>query len=293
MCRFAAYIGRPLLINDVMSRPKVSLIKQSTSATETDVTLNGDGFGIGWYTPEVSENPAVFVSPLPAWNDTNLKNMSHQIKSPCFFAHVRAAGEGSVNQSNCHPFHFEKYLMMHNGGIGGFKTVKLALLNQLTPKFFDNIKGQTDSEILFALWLTELEKISDLNHAHRKNMTEAWENTLAILKKIQDEHQIKDATHINVIITNGIEMIGIRYVRNADRPLTLHYTAGAAFCHSQGACRMIPKNDNEESLDQYGAILIASENITGDEADWENIPDQYFIFVDRYKRIHLDPIKNI
>jgi glutamine amidotransferase len=292
MCRLAAYIGRPLLINDVMSRPKVSLIKQSASATETDVTLNGDGFGIGWYTPEVSDNPAVFVSSLPAWNDTNLKNMSHQIKSPCFFAHVRAAGEGSVNQSNCHPFHFEKYLMMHNGGIGGFKTIKLALLNHLSPRFFENIKGQTDSEVLFALWLTELEKITDISTVDQKSMTLAWENTLKIINKIQDDHEIRDTTYINAIITDGVQMIGTRYVRHGTAPLTLHYTAGSAFVHSHGSCRMIPKSERE-TLDQYDAILIASEKLTGDDEGWENIPDQHFIFVDRYKRVHLDPIKNI
>ncbi len=49
MCRFAAYLGEPLLINEVISKPKDSLIKQSSAALESDVTINADGFGIGWY----------------------------------------------------------------------------------------------------------------------------------------------------------------------------------------------------------------------------------------------------
>ncbi len=87
MCRFAAYLGRPLLINEVITKPKDSLIKQRSAALESDGTINADGFGIAWYNLTVSEIPAVFVSVAPAWNDVNLKNITHQIVSKCFFDH--------------------------------------------------------------------------------------------------------------------------------------------------------------------------------------------------------------
>ena len=288
MCRFAAYLGRPLLINDVTSRPKISLIRQSSSATETEVTLNGDGFGIGWYNLDVSEIPAVFVSSLPAWNDMNLRNMSHQIQSSCFFAHVRAAEEGVVNQSNCHPFHYKKYMMMHNGGIGGFKKIKLAMLNQLKPNFFDNIKGQTDSELLFALWLSCLEEYDAPSHQHFIN---AWEKTLSIINKLQDDAGIEEETHINAMIADGQEMIGIRYIRHTAEALTLHYAEGSAFVHNHGVCKMIPK-ESDHHYHPDNAVLIASEKLTGNTPEWKDVPPQHFIFVDHYKRVLLTPIKN-
>src|SRR5450755_4197002 len=104
MCRFIAYVGEPLLINNVVSRAKDSLIKQSFEALESDIALNADGFGIGWYRPDVHPTPAVFVSILPAWNDLNLLNISHLVVSPCFFGHVRAASDRTISHYNCHPF---------------------------------------------------------------------------------------------------------------------------------------------------------------------------------------------
>jgi glutamine amidotransferase len=288
MCRFAAYLGRPLLVNDVMSRPKVSLIRQSSSATESDVTLNGDGFGIGWYNLDVSEVPAVFVSALPAWNDMNLRNMSHQIQSSCFFAHVRAAEEGVVNQSNCHPFHYQKFLMMHNGGVGGFKKIKLSMLNALKPEFFHNIKGQTDSELLFALWLSSLEELEAPTQAH---FISAWERTLTILNSLQKEAGVKEETYLNVIISDGHQLMGLRYVKNAEEGLTLHYAEGSAFIHHHGVCRMMPK-ENDHLHHPDNAVLIASERLTGDTPEWKDVPNNHYIFVDHHKRVVLTPVKN-
>lgn len=47
MCRFVGYIGRKLLLADLISRPANSLIQQSYGARERREPLNGDGFGIG------------------------------------------------------------------------------------------------------------------------------------------------------------------------------------------------------------------------------------------------------
>jgi len=285
MCRFAAYLGKPLLVNDVVSKPQDSLIKQSAGAMETEVKLNGDGFGIGWYVPDVSEVPAVFVSALPAWNDYNLKNMSHQIKAPCFFAHVRAAEEGTVAQVNCHPFHYEKYLMMHNGGIGGFKKIKLAIFNKLHPNFFGHIKGQTDSEVLFMLWLTQLYAL-DQDRISSDSMIQAWDATLRILEKLQDDFGVTDETYINSIISDGTQMVGVRYSRYAPEPLTLHYAAGSAFVYlNHGVCKMLPKQGLQNE-----AVLISSEKLTGETDEWFDVPAQSFITVDHYKRVTLAPI---
>ena len=289
MCRFVAYMGRPLLINDVISKPKDSLIRQSLQAMETDVKLNGDGFGIGWYVPEITSVPAVFVSALPAWNDMNLKNLSHQIKSSCFFAHVRAAEEGTVTQVNCHPFHYDKYLMMHNGGIGGYKKIKLAILNRLHPDYFAHIKGQTDSEVLFMLWLTCYHELP----ASANRMLEAWELVFNILAELQDQMGIKDTTYINSVISDGDQMVAVRYVRNASECLTMHYAAGSEFIYlNHGQCRMMPKIEGSHDINQQ-AVLVASEKLTGNTEEWLDVPAQHFLVVDHYRRVSLVGIKNI
>lgn len=113
MCRWAAYRGDPLYLEELVSSPAHSLIEQSHCATRAKTATNGDGFGIAWYgdRPE----PGRYRDILPAWSDCNLKSLARQIRSPLFLAHVRAATGGGTRRDNCHPFTHESWSFMHNG----------------------------------------------------------------------------------------------------------------------------------------------------------------------------------
>lgn len=284
MCRFVAYLGMPLLINDVISRPKDSLIHQSMSAQESDIKLNGDGFGIGWYNPAASDMPAVFVSVLPAWNDVNLRMMSHQIISPCFFGHVRAAQEGAVTYDNCHPFHHKEFLFMHNGSVGGYHKIKLALFNFINPDYFLQIRGQTDSEVLFAVWKTHFFKTS----GDVAGMVHAWQETIATIERLQAEHGVTHANYISAVVTNGKEMAAIRYSTDKSYQLSLHYATGKAFVHTKTGCHMLPADTTMPPT-----VLIASEKITTNSDEWHDVPAQSILSVSHVKHIEIIPIKKV
>src|SRR5690349_5435373 len=152
MCRWFAYIGDPLVIADGLYKPKHSLIDQSLHSELGAEPTNGDGFGIGWYDEE--EVPGVFRSIEPAWNDANLREIASHIRSPLFFAHIRAAIGSAVQQSNCHPFRHGRWLFMHNGFIDGFGEIKRDLVLAVDPSLYPEIRGQADTEALFYLALT-------------------------------------------------------------------------------------------------------------------------------------------
>lgn len=152
MCRWLAYIGSPVLLRDVLYTPKHSLIDQSLSSKLGAEPTNGDGFGIGWY--DTSPNPGVFRSVEPAWNDRNLREVAGHMRSPLFFAHIRAAIGSAVQKTNCHPFRHGRWLWMHNGYIADFAKIKRDLVIAVDDALYPEIEGQTDSEILFYLALT-------------------------------------------------------------------------------------------------------------------------------------------
>jgi predicted glutamine amidotransferase len=152
MCRWLAYSGAPMLLSHVLYTPVHSLIDQSLRSKLGAETTNGDGFGIGWYDHEPV--PGVFRSTEPAWNDQNLHEVSAHVTSPLFFAHIRAAIGSVVQQTNCHPFRYGRWLFMHNGYIDGFATIKRDMVLGVDPSLFPEIKGSADSEILFYLALT-------------------------------------------------------------------------------------------------------------------------------------------
>ena len=97
-----------------------SLVAQSLDSPLGAETVNGDGFGFGWYPTAGASTPGVFHSIEPAWHDQNLRELTQIIKSPLFFSHVRAAAGPPIQQTNCHPFRFENWLFMHNGTISEF-----------------------------------------------------------------------------------------------------------------------------------------------------------------------------
>jgi len=94
MCRFLAYLGTSIIIDALLYQPKNSLVHQSFHAQEIKEPLNGDGFGMGWYDPSISEIPAVYTSPMPAWSDRNLRHLAPKVSAPCIFSHVRASSMG-------------------------------------------------------------------------------------------------------------------------------------------------------------------------------------------------------
>lgn len=152
MCRWLAYSGSPVPLSEVLYTPIQSFIDQSLRSKLGAETTNGDGFGIGWYDGRAT--PGLFRSIEPAWNDSNLREVSNHVTSPLFFAHIRAAIGSSVQRTNCHPFRHGQRLWMHNGFVDGFAKYKRELAFAVDPSLYPLISGTTDSELIFYLALS-------------------------------------------------------------------------------------------------------------------------------------------
>jgi glutamine amidotransferase len=152
MCRWLAYSGSPITLDEVLFKPANSLVVQSLKSQKGVETTNGDGFGVGWYgrAPE----PRLYRSTSPAWNDRNLRELAADVQSGLFLAHVRASTGTAVQQTNCHPFRYRNWLWMHNGLINGFAPARRELLLAVDASLFPSIEGTTDSELMFYLALT-------------------------------------------------------------------------------------------------------------------------------------------
>ena len=140
MCRWLAYSGKSVRIEELLYRPRHSLIVQSLSSTMGAEPTNGDGFGIGWYGH--GDEPGIFHSIEPAWNDRNLHEISKHMESPLVFAHVRASTGSPVQQTNCHPFRYKNWLFMHNGVIHDFAEVKRDLVLEIAPGSIRTSRGR-------------------------------------------------------------------------------------------------------------------------------------------------------
>lgn len=152
MCRWLAYSGSPVNLEQLLYKPQNSLVVQSKHSQLGAETTNGDGFGVGWY--GTLDTPGLFRSTEPAWNDRNLQELSAHAVSGRVFAHIRASTGSAVQQTNCHPFRHGRWLWMHNGAIARFPVVKRELTLAVDPTLYPEIEGSTDSEVFFYLALT-------------------------------------------------------------------------------------------------------------------------------------------
>ena len=275
MCRFVAYLGKkPLLLNDVLGEPENSLINQSKHAKDGALGLNADGFGLGWYNHEIDNIPGVFKSIQPAWNDLNLHNIVTKVKSTCFLGHVRSATMGDVNIFNSHPFAYNKFLFVHNGTIHEFDNIKRQLLTILSDEMFSTIKGQTDSEYLFALLMDNFYRKKIMVSV--QDLSEIVEKSIDQLIMMQKQLTKAAFSKINSVLTNGKTLIATRYVSDDIHPsLSLYYSVQKSI------------KDGDKHVE---SIIISSEPLTDCVNKWIEIPPNHMFLVDETLNFTLKPI---
>nr|WP_084831280.1 class II glutamine amidotransferase [Mesorhizobium ciceri] len=247
MCRWAAYLGEAVFLEDIVTAPCHSLIAQSHCAQEAKSPTNGDGFGLAWYgeRPE----PGLYRDILPAWSDPNLKSLCRQIRSSLFLAHVRASTGGATSRMNCHPFTAGRWSFMHNGQIGGFETIRRALENSLSDAVFAQREGTTDSELFFLLMIDE--GLSG----------DAEGAVLRATRRVMDASRragFEPALRLTAALSDGESLHAVRYATDAHAP-TL-YTS--VFSNGGGRCLM-------------------SEPFDRDGGDWQPIPPSSFVTITR------------
>ena len=286
MCRFVASIGPSILADDLLYKPKFSLVTaQTMNAGEMSVSVNGDGFGIGFYAPELDNEPCVFRSIRPAWSDGNLKNLAKKIHSPCMFAHVRAASPGiPVEELNSHPFSCGKLMFMHNGVLGGYKQIRRKLLRSLNDVAYDAIQGSTDSEHMFGLFLNHI--ADPYGNVTCEQMVQAMKGMFADLDDLLMESAVRQHSYLNLAVTNGTCLIAVRYTTNPNvQPASLYYMFGREYKCLEDQCGMEP------SYGKPSAIVVASEPFTARRSDWMKVERNSMMVVDETMRINFHNIE--
>jgi predicted glutamine amidotransferase len=283
MCRFTFYKGKPLALSALLTEPEHSLIHQSFEAREREEPLNGDGFGVAWYTAGHVE-PALFRSVTPAWSNQNLRELARVTESHCVLAHVRAATQGlQVGEPNCHPFRRDQLAFMHNGDIGGFSAIRRHLLGLLSDQAFDGIRGTTDSEHFFALLGDELAR--EPGPLNTRRMADAFNRTLSQVLALVRRHAPGEHLYLNAVVTDGDYAVACRYTTdepgNAD---SLYTNRGRRYVCEDGVCRMLDPGEVNGS-----AVMVSSEPLSGDSG-WESVPVNYLVRIEPDLMLATEPI---
>ena len=264
MCRWNAYYGKPLVIDELLYRTRHGLIDQSLHSRMGAETTNGDGFGLGWYDALGSEDPGRFRSIEPAWNDANLRDLAGHLTSPLFLAHVRASIGSPVQQTNCHPFRHGRWLFVHNGFIDGFRQARRDLLLALSREQFDALEGSTDTEVLFRLALTlgaEDDPLAGLARA------------IGVVETVGRAQGIEHPMQGTYAMSDGRSLWAARY-STEHRSRTLFVSNDLDTLK-----RLHPDESRLAHLDETSRVVV-SEPISDLPGDWAEVPESTGLIID-------------
>ncbi|MEY3665560.1 MAG: class II glutamine amidotransferase [Pseudomonadales bacterium] len=247
MCRWVAYSGPEIYLEDLIFNQEHSIVHQSLAATQSTWVTNGDGFGVAWYTQRTT--PGLFKDVLPAWNDSNLRSLAAHIRTKLFFAHVRATTGTAVNRSNCHPFIWKNWTFMHNGKIGNWHDCRKDVEDLIDHIHYPYREGTTDSEALFLVALTK---------GLVNNPIHAIQETLRDVSKIMEKHASNESMRISCALTDGKEIWAFRYSSDDQSP-SMYYGSPHTRAYGQGI---------------NPVTTIASEPSDSDATHWTQVAER-------------------
>jgi predicted glutamine amidotransferase len=252
MCRWIAYRGETTALEHYVTEPAHSLISQSIAALESTASINGDGFGLGWY--GTHPEPGLYREIRPAWSDENLRYLCRHLHSHLFFAHVRAATGTPITRPNCHPFASGRWMFMHNGFVGGWNRLRRQVEALIPDKLYPARIGTTDSEAIFLA----------IMGAGIEDPVAATERTLAQLANLVNENGASDRLRFTAALSNGHDLYAFRYAVN-DRANTLYY------------------RESEQG------IVVVSEPLDREHSNWIPVPESHVLVAKAGERTRIVP----
>jgi glutamine amidotransferase len=133
--------------------PPHSLMQQAIAPREQRVgRMNADGFGVGWYAPQLRAEPARYRSARPIWSDRSLASLAGVVTAPCILAAVRSATRGfPVEESGAAPFSGGRWLFSHNGRVERWADAGPVLHALLPAGAAVAVESPSDAALLWAL----------------------------------------------------------------------------------------------------------------------------------------------
>jgi predicted glutamine amidotransferase len=263
MCRWMAWLGQPVLIDELLFKSPHGIVDQSLHSRMGAEPTNGDGFGLGWY--GTGDGPGVYRSVSPAWGDPNLRELAAHVESPLFLAHVRAAIGSPVQETNCHPFRHGHWLFVHNGFIADFHVLRRDLMLAIDPDLFAAVEGSTDSEVVFHLALT---------FGLEEDPIRALELTVGLIEETAGRHGTTDPVQATFGVSDGTKLWAVRYASGG--------SARSLFASNdvQAIQHLYPDNERLQRASANDRLIV-SEPFSDLPGVWQEIPQATAVTVER------------
>jgi glutamine amidotransferase len=165
------------------------------------------GWGIGFYQ---AGEVLLRRRPLDDREEIDLAEAAGDVRADVLLGHVRLASVGALRTENTHPFRYRSWLWAQTGTIAGFAQLRERLL-EAQPEFLRrNVRGETDSELFFYLFLSFLHDAGHLESAHAsvEAISAALRASVALVDRLSAEEGHAPNSG-DILVSNGERMVAV------------------------------------------------------------------------------------
>jgi glutamine amidotransferase len=237
-----------------------------------------DGWGVAYY---VDGAPHVTRSPSHALSDALFHRVSGVVSSETVLAHVRKATQGPQTVLNCHPFQYGRWVFAHNGDVPRFhEEWRRPLMNEVAPRLRRFILGETDSEVLFFVFLTRLNERGPLDKPHTvDDVIDALGRTMDEVRALCAPLEDLEKVLTTCIVTDGTTMVAHHGGKE------LYWSSHKTSCADRDACPSLSAECEAPSTSGYvNHFIVSSEPLQGENV-WNELRAGDLVGVDWRMRL--------
>lgn len=237
-----------------------------------------DGWGVAFY---VDGAPHVTRSPEFALGDQLFHRLSGVVSSETVVAHVRRATQGDKTVLNCHPFQYGRWVFAHNGDIPAFAHHRERLLSEVAPRLRRYVLGDTDSEVVFYIFLTQLSGFGPLSRRHSvEDAASALESTIARVRNVCGGTCDESRPLLTLMVTDGDTMVATHGGKE------LFWSSYKQRCSDRDTCPSLsPECEAPSQTGFVNHLILSSEPLQGENI-WLPLEEGDVIGVDYRMHVH-------
>ena len=249
-----------------------SSLMAAENAMSVQAQKHPDGWGVAYY---VAGAPHLIKSAEAAYADHLFARVSGIVSSETVVAHIRRATVGETSVVNSHPFQFGRWVFAHNGEVENFDRIRKQLVGLVAPKLKRYILGDTDSEAIFYLFLTNLSRVEEL---HRDGVgiepvATALRDTIHTVTQMAESEGLPRPL-LTIMVTDGNLLVSSRFGRELYRSTYKHK------CPERDTCPSLAYECEAPTKSGYVThFILSSEPLQGHNV-WEELSDGQLVGCD-------------
>jgi predicted glutamine amidotransferase len=211
-----------------------------------------DGWGLARFD---DATPTIETALAAAHECPRFLALGEAVETRSLLVHIRKASVGSVHPDNTHPFVARGWAFMHNGTLSQFEARRADLEQELAPRWRTSLKGETDSERCFGLFLTYLD---DIARPTARDVARTLARVMRTVERVCDRPG-EARSAMNFLVGDGHSVVATRRGRTL---FTAH---------------------------REGRSFLASEALWPGE-DWAEVPEEHLVLIDGPRRASVTPL---